>query len=87
MGSEINLLIYNVISRATSVLVSLAQLIGTMYKICKIRGSNSGHHQKKVGLQVQSLKINKYISLGGIQINLINMTTNNKITPPPKKTR
>ena len=30
----------------THVLVSLAQLVGTMHKICKIRGSNSGHYQK-----------------------------------------
>jgi len=29
------------------VIVSLTQLIGTMYKICKVRDSNSGHYQKK----------------------------------------
>jgi len=28
------------------VIVSLAQLIQTMHKICKIRGSNPEHHQK-----------------------------------------
>jgi len=27
--------------------VSLAQLVWTMHKICKVRGSNPGHHQKK----------------------------------------
>jgi len=29
------------------VLVSLAQLVRTMHNICKVRGSNPGHHQKK----------------------------------------
>jgi len=29
------------------VLVSLAHLIETMHKICKDRGSNPDHHQKK----------------------------------------
>jgi hypothetical protein len=29
------------------VLVSLAQLVWTMHKICKVWGSNLGHHQKK----------------------------------------
>jgi hypothetical protein len=28
------------------VLVSLAQLVGTMHKICKVRGSIPRHHQK-----------------------------------------
>jgi len=28
-------------------IVSLAQLVGTMHNICKVRGSNPGHHQKK----------------------------------------
>jgi hypothetical protein len=31
----------------SSVLVSLAQLVGTMHNICKVRGSNPRHHQKK----------------------------------------
>jgi hypothetical protein len=29
------------------VLVSIAQLVWTMHNICKVRGSNLGHHQKK----------------------------------------
>jgi len=28
--------------------VSLAQLVGTMHNICKVRGSNIGHHQKNL---------------------------------------
>jgi len=32
----------------TFVLVSLAQLVWTMHKICKVRGSNSGHQKKKI---------------------------------------
>ena len=30
-----------------NVLVSLAQLVGTMHKICKVRDSNPDHYQKK----------------------------------------
>jgi len=30
------------------VLVSIAQLVWTMHKICKVRDSNPGHHQKKL---------------------------------------
>jgi uncharacterized membrane protein len=33
------------------ILVSLAQLVWTMHKICKVRGSNPDHHQKKYPLQ------------------------------------
>lgn len=29
------------------VLVSLSQMIGTMHNICKVHGSNFGHHKKK----------------------------------------
>jgi len=31
-----------------SVLISLAQMVGTVYKICKLRGSNLDHHQKRI---------------------------------------
>jgi hypothetical protein len=34
-------------SKVTPVLVSLAQLVWTVHNICKVRGSNPGHHQKK----------------------------------------
>jgi hypothetical protein len=33
--------------RNISVLVSLARLVWTMHKVCKVRGSNPGHHQKR----------------------------------------
>jgi len=36
-----------VIRTLVPVLVSLAQLVWTMHKICKVRGSNLGHHKKK----------------------------------------
>jgi len=29
------------------VLVSLPQLVGRMHNICKVRGSNHGHHKKR----------------------------------------
>jgi hypothetical protein len=32
------------------ILVSLAQLVGTMHNICKVRCSNPGHHQKNTKL-------------------------------------
>ena len=32
-----------------SVLVSITQLVWTMHNICKVRGSNPDHHQKKYG--------------------------------------
>jgi len=28
--------------------MSLAQLVWTMHNICKVRGSNPGHHQRQV---------------------------------------
>ena len=31
-----------------TVLVSLTQLVRTMHNICKVRGSNIGHHKKKM---------------------------------------
>jgi len=35
--------------------VSLAQLFGTMHKICKVRGSNPSHYKKKLVLLRLSL--------------------------------
>jgi hypothetical protein len=42
------------------VLVNLTQLVGTMYNICKVRGSNPDHHKKKKkkkNLKLKSLSI------------------------------
>lgn len=35
------------LNRNKKVLVNLAQLVYTMHKICKVRGSNPGHQKKK----------------------------------------
>jgi len=35
-----------------SVLVSLVQLVWTIYNICKVRGSNLVHHTKKICLMI-----------------------------------
>jgi len=41
------------------VLVSLTQLVWTMHNICKVRGSNPGHHKKKTML-IFYQQYNKY---------------------------
>jgi len=38
---------YYVVKKKKKVLVSLAQLVRTIHNICKVRGSNPDHHQKK----------------------------------------
>jgi len=38
---------YILLEEKQTVFVSLTQLVWTMHKICKVRGSNPDHHQKR----------------------------------------
>jgi hypothetical protein len=40
-----------------NVLMSLTQLVWTMHKIYKVRDSNPGHHQKKIGKEKLGRKL------------------------------